>query len=235
VAHTRTELKWLGAVLGAVRDADVRREHLTQPAPAPSPAETAGLAELCRRQDEQRRRASRQLSDALRSDRYLDLLDRLHAGARTPPCVEGAGPGAGRGPDDGAAHVLPTLVGRPWRKLRRKVRRAGRHPSDRALHRIRIAAKQLRYAAEMAAPVMGKPARRTARAAARLQTVLGDHHDAVTAEEWLRRASLHVAPAASFVAGRLAAEETSRQRQRRAQWRAVWNGLDRKMRRKWLE
>jgi CHAD domain-containing protein len=48
--------------------------------------------------------------------------------------------------------------------LQRRVRKGGRRPTDRELHRIRIGAKQLRNASEMADPVVGARARRTAEA-----------------------------------------------------------------------
>ena len=48
-------------------------------------------------------------------------------------------------------------------------------------------AKRVRYAAEAAEPILGRPAARLAKAATRLQTVLGTHHDAVAAEAWLRQ------------------------------------------------
>jgi CHAD domain len=81
--------------------------------------------------------------------------------------------------------TLPGLVRGQWRSLRRRVRRAANNPSDKDLHQIRIGAKQLRYAAEAAAPEMGKRAKKTAKASEKLQTVLADHHDAVGATEWL--------------------------------------------------
>jgi CHAD domain-containing protein len=130
--------------------------------------------------------------------------------------------------------VLPTLVRRPWRKLRRTVRHAGAHPTDQQLHRIRIQAKQLRYAAEAAAPVVGKPARKMAAAAESLQTVLGDHHDAVTAEDWLRREAAGGSHALAFSAGQLVVVQRQRQARLRRQWRKVWASLDRKKVRRWL-
>ncbi len=58
---------------------------------------------------------------------------------------------------------FPLWSGARWHALRRQVRKSGHDPSDERLHRIRIKAKQLRYAAEAATPVMGKAARRTAK------------------------------------------------------------------------
>ena len=114
--------------------------------------------------------------------------------------------------------------------LRHRVRSAGRHPSDSELHRIRIGAKQLRYAAELAAPVLGRRARRMAKAAESLQTVLGEHHDAVVAEHWLHDVALSTTPSGTDAAGRLAAAEHRRQKKMRRQWRSVWHELEKRRR-----
>jgi CHAD domain-containing protein len=125
-----------------------------------------------------------------------------------------------------ARKVMPSLVRARWGAVQRQVRRAGSHPTPAQLHRIRIKAKQLRYAAEAATPVSGKPARRMASAAKRVQTVLGQHHDAVGAEAWLQskwggRAGETPASSAStlaFDAGVLAADARRRQHEARLQW-----------------
>src|SRR6185437_7242559 len=171
VRHVRTDLKWCGAALGEIRDTDVLAEQLSD---APLP--------IRRRLAVQREAAAQNLTEVLGSRRYLDLLDKIHAGARRLPLRAGAEREVKRP----ARKVMPPLVRGRWRAVRRRVRRSGSHPAPAQLHRIRIKAKQLRYAAEAATPVVGKPARRMASAAERVQTVLGQHHDAVAAEDWLR-------------------------------------------------
>ena len=172
-----------------------------------------GKLELDAGLTKQRRQASRELGAALDSDRYLTLLDRLDAGSQRPPFYPGKGGGKKHSrsghprADDRARVAVPALVASRWRSLRKKVRKAGSPPSDAELHRIPIGAKQLRYAAEAATPVMGRAAARTAARAEQLQTVLGEHHDAVTAEAWLREQAVHNTRAASFVAGMLAAQQ----------------------------
>ena len=148
VGHVRTDLKWLGSALGYVRDADVLAGQLEG---APE--------EICSQLAGQRAEADKRISAVLADDRYLLLLDHLHAATNGPPFVVGEDDIR---PDDKASKVLPSLVGARWHALRRQVRKAGHHPSDERLHRIRIKSKQLRYAAEAATPVMGKAARRTA-------------------------------------------------------------------------
>ena len=61
----------------------------------------------------------------------------------------------------------------------RAVAALGPDPADEALHEVRIRAKRLRYACEAVAEVVGRPAADLARAAADLQGVLGDFHDAI--------------------------------------------------------
>ena len=219
VAQVRAELRWLGERLGTVRDADVLALVLTGTGDGSS-------FDAGRAQRAAGRRGSpatgplsgsvgcplqRPLPGAARPARCR----RRPASVRRRPSREGqtvAGPAAERP----AGEVLPGLVRYRWRSLRRAVRRGGRHPSDAELHGMRIRAKELRYAAETAAPVIGKAARRTATAAEEAQNVLGRHHDAVSAEAWLRNQAAKGTPAASYSAGRLAAEQARSQRRLQA-------------------
>jgi len=106
---------------------------------------------------------------------------------------------------------------------------------DSHLHEIRIRTKRVRYAAEAAAPVIGNRAKRFAGAATSLQTVLGDHQDAVTAAAWLReRAASTDDVGVAWVAGLLAAEERAAAAAARAEWTAMWDALDRRRLRSWL-
>lgn len=226
--HVRSDLKWLGTALGELRDQDVLAEVLSDAPPA-----------IRQRLALQRLEAACRLADVLASARYVNLVDRLHAGTELLPLA----PGAQREARRPAADVVPPLVAGRWRALRRQVRRAGSNPAPAQLHQIRIKSKQLRYAAEAATPVIGSPARRTASAAEHVQTVLGDHHDAVAAEDWLREqwaddsstgASPTVAPGIAFEAGRLVAEARQRQRESELAWKDAWAELQKPKRRHWL-
>jgi hypothetical protein len=59
-----------------------------------------------------------------------------------------------------------------------------------ALHDMRIAAKRLRYVLELTAPAFGRPAERGAKAAKKLQDVLGEIHDC---DEFAPRVEAHMA------------------------------------------
>ena len=235
VTNIRLELKWLGEVLGRVRDADVLALLLGGENQASS-LNAEGLIELRSNLADQRKIHCRELASVLDDARYLALLDRLEAATQALPSNvdrQGASARSFLAGQSGKK-VLPRLVCKRWLALRREVRRAGQRPSDLELHRMRIRAKELRYGAEAAATVIGKPARRTAAAAEAAQNVLGDHHDAVSAEEWLERQAMPGPLPASYAAGRLAAERTSSQHDLRRRWRSAWNQLDQNRNRCWL-
>jgi CHAD domain-containing protein len=80
---------------------------------------------------------------------------------------------------------------------------------------------------------VGKRARRLAAASEGLQTQLGEHHDAVVAEAWLRKQAKGAPSKVAFSAGQLAAEQIRRQHGFRAGWEAEWDEVDRQARR-WL-
>ena len=123
----------------------------------------------------------------------------------------------------------------PWRHLARAVAALGPHPADEALHEIRIRAKRLRYACEAVADVVGKPAVELARAAADLQGVLGDFHDAIVAEDWLRDAS--AAASSGPGPGRRPADRPPAAGRRPAAGPTgptSWKRLNRKKQRAWL-
>ena len=203
------------------------------------PVEAQGADELHSRLASQRRAHSAELGDVLKGERYLHLLEKLHAAACAPPFYpnQPASPESGPGSQNAglASDTAASLVRMQWKALRRKVREAGHHPNNETLHQIRIRSKQLRYAAETATLVTGKPARRTAHQAEELQTILGKHHDSVAAEAWLRQTALISTPQASFVAGRLVAEEEQKQKEYGRQWKSAWRELRIKRTTSWLQ
>jgi CHAD domain-containing protein len=226
VKATRDELRWLGRALGEVRDRDVLIERLRADAASlPPPDQVAGHLLLSRLEGE--RATARQAAlDAMRSDRYLALVEELVGAARNPPPGELVA--------QPARQVVRGLVRRTWRRLARGVASLPEEPDDGQLHRIRILAKRCRYAAEAVAPVAGKPAERLASAVSGVQTVLGDLHDSAVAQEWLRRA-IGRSPAQAVAAGQLIAIERRRAQGLRQAWPRSWRAAKRKKLRAWLE
>ncbi|MCH9720839.1 MAG: CYTH and CHAD domain-containing protein [Actinomycetia bacterium] len=160
-----SELRELAAVLGLARDAEVLAERYRAALDGLAPELVRGpvrerlVGGARRRYQSGLNRSLR----AMRSVRYFRLLDALDAVVVNPPApVDDEHP--------------PATVATGYTRVRRRARSAGAatgHDRDDALHRVRKAAKRLRYLA--AATGDSKVAAR----AKRIQTLLGDHQDSV--------------------------------------------------------
>ncbi len=227
-ADLRAELGWLGAELGKVRDLDVLGERLRGRLKALPDDDVEGAPKLLDRVRTERESARSDLMSAMREPRYLALLDRVVAASAEPavlPEVVGAH----------AGDTMGALMEGPWGHLQRICRQLGPGSSDAELHEARIRAKRARYAAEGLIPVFGKPAVRFADRAADLQTVLGEHQDAVMAIAWLRGQAGGAAAGGAFVAGELAGIELRAMDEARAEWPDAWRRLRSKKLRFWRE
>ncbi len=225
VVELRDGLRWLGGTLGEARDAEVLRAELKE-AVGGQPAELVLGSVAVRIDDDlstsyQRGRAV--ALAALDETRYFRLLDQLDAVVAEPP-LSPLG-------SKQALKVVPALVAKDWRRLRRLARRAESVTDDpargHALHEVRKAAKRLRYGAEAAHPLIGRKAARLAAAAKNIQTILGVHHDTVVIREVLRRLAIeaHLAGDNSFTYGRLHALAQVRASKADARYRNAWAGF----------
>jgi CHAD domain-containing protein len=225
-APLRGELRWLGELLGDLRDADILAERLAAQLRQITGAGGNGRR-LARRLSQRRRSARARLLTGLRSERYVELLERLVAAAQSPPMADvAAAP---------AAELLPPLAKRPWDKLASSINKLDKSPTDEQLHAVRIAAKRCRYAAEAVAPVMGKPARRFAETVAELQQTLGDYNDSVVTTAWLQGAVAEMEGSTAFIAGTLSEKERGQASKLRTAWPEVWTKLSRKKLHSWME
>jgi CHAD domain-containing protein len=211
----REELGWLGGELGTARDADVLRSRLAARARTLPVQSAQGAAELIAGLAERRARAHAALLQQMDSARYLSLVDRLIDAANAPALVEDQSTRP-------AAEALRWLVRNDWRALEKKVSLLADPPTDEELHTVRILAKRCRYAAEAAAPVLGGPIRELAAAARDLQEPLGELHDAVVAEAWLRQWAAQASAEGSFAAGELATLERAAAERERGRWPEAW-------------
>ena len=224
----RDELGWLADLLGDVRDGDVLLERLRhRVAELPDADERDSATAVLATLELERNAAHSTLLEALRSGRYLRLLDDLVAAANAPSLRESAS-----GP---ASDFVPELVRRPWHKLEKRAGKLGDSPSDEELHAVRIRTKRVRYAAEAAEPIVGKPARAFAKAAERLQDVLGELNDAVVAEHWLAKWGRHGRSLEELRgAEALAERERAAARLHRGSWATAWKELSSPRLRDWM-
>jgi CHAD domain-containing protein len=212
----RGELAWLGGSLGPARDLDVMLERLRGDVGELADAAAAGtlLAQLKR----ERTAAYAAAVQALSEPRYLELLNRLEREAASPVA-------SGR-----AKGGLRRVFQDEFERSRRTFDRLGRTPSDEALHEARIRVKRARYAAELAAHELEDGGEAFLQAAKRLQDVLGDHQDAVVAQERIGRwAAAH--PENADVGDAILALERVRQAASREAWPKLWRKLDQRGRR----
>ncbi len=227
-------LKWLGAELGKARDAEVLAEHM-QAGLRQMPAEQVIGPVQARVQGHfaaARAAARTELLAALDSARYFSLLDEMDRLLDDPPFTRRA--------ELPAKEVLPAAARRAYRQAARRMRRARHAPAgparDVALHQARKAARRGRYAGEVNAPVAGAKARRFAGQMKKVQSVLGEHQDAVIARQAERELgiSAHLAGENAFSYGLLYERDVCDAERLRAQAQRAWKHASRRRYLRWM-
>ena len=171
------ELKWIASQLGAARDLDVQVRRLRDTAAELGLSEA--LVPYGAWLEEQRQRAQAELVSATESPRFEQLRQQLHQQQEWSPNPEVDAPLF----DD-----APRRLCRTYRQLRTYAKRIDAHAPATELHKVRIRAKRLRYAAEFFEVAYGTPAQRLAKLAVSLQDRLGDLQDGVVSGEWIHQA-----------------------------------------------
>ncbi|HET9674191.1 MAG TPA: CHAD domain-containing protein [Gaiellaceae bacterium] len=193
----RSKLGDVGRALGPARDADVLAAYVEQ-ATADLDEGTAPARLLARVAAERREAyaAARGLLDARSFDRLMREVDTFSATVviRDAP--------------------LNGLVNTESKKLRKAMRDI---ETDEGLHRARVQAKRLRYAAE----VVGDE--KVVARAKEFQDVVGEHQDAVVAEERLRALAK---PSTALLVGRLIERQESRRADARRTVPKAWKRLE---------
>jgi len=224
----RDELQWLGIVLAGARDTEVLRERLEKLVDAQPPELMLGpvAARIGSTLAAQARDADAEVAAALDSDRYFALLHALETLITEPPLTDEA--------SAPARAVVPRQVRRTWKRVRRLA--VAVREGDGNLHELRKAAKRARYAGETAATVFGKPAKRYAKRMKKLQTVLGEHQDAVLAQDVLRTmgSQAHLAGENGFTFGVLHHAERDRAEAAAAAHRDAYGAAAKKSLRRWM-
>jgi CHAD domain-containing protein len=218
-------LRELGQALAPARDVEVLQEGIADRLAALDPALRMGQvhALVTRHFAREEAEANAAALSYLDGERYTRLRTALDELLRRPPLTKQA-----RGK---AAETLPGTLARTGRRMRKAVDAAvaaGPDERDVATHSARKAGKRLRYATEVARPVVGKPAKRFAKSLKPLHKALGNHQDAVVAGDALRLlgAQAHTDGENGFALGILHAQgEATKARIERDLpdlWRRAW-------------
>jgi CHAD domain-containing protein len=223
------ELKWLAGVLGDARDLEVLHARFTHAVGELPDELVVGpvQARLTRHFAGREADARTTLIAALDSDRYQALLAAIDRLLADPPMTARARRRATR--------ELPALIGRAHRRVAGHVAAADRLSGDERdseWHEARKASKRLRYAAEAATPVLGKPAKRLVKLVKQVQELLGDHQDAVVARPVLREIGIqaHLDGENGFTWGILHQQQTDAGRLHEGDITTTWRDLQRRVR-----
>jgi CHAD domain-containing protein len=216
----RAELAWYGTALGHSRDLDLLATLVDER--GPEVLDRTEVARLGAVIGWRRQEVERELTTEQAGPRRSHLTEQM--------MVLWEGPAFKAKAAKPASEVLPGMLHRSWRDLRGAARTARRDPSDVHLHHLRIRLKDLRYGAETVALVEGGPARKTAKAAERLQSKLGGLHDVVFSIAWLE-ALAGEQPELADAAERLVAAQRDRAEEARTGWKKDLKEVERRWRR----
>jgi len=178
-------LAWLDDALAPVRDLDVQRRLLRAAAADLRAAEVPVLERLVGTLTRHRSRARKPLLAALDDQRFTGLCTALeHLAAEL-----GTWSPAPAGFDGAAAALALELLADAWRITRHRADRALARPSARRLHKLRIAARRLRYLAEWQGGLTATGLDEFLVPWRELQAHLGRHQDAAMLRDTLAEAS----------------------------------------------
>jgi len=215
--------------LGAVRDCDVQLAFLDGSLAECTPEQRGAFepirARLTARHDQARTRLLQALdSPPLRH--WIQDWER-HLAANTP--------GTARAQRTRTAAVARTLVRDAARALRKRARRIDGSSLPEDYHEVRIRAKRLRYTIDAFATLYGDPAHEYSQALGKLQTVLGDYHDAMVREQRfteLVTGGPRLPSSTSFLVGRLVERDVQAFERCRKKFDKAWRRV---RRRRWDE
>lgn len=221
-----TELRWLAGELGGARDLEVQEQRIGAAVAALAPELALGpvAAQTTRFFATRRTSAARTAGTALDSDRYLALLDAVDALLADPPFTAAAA--------EPAPAALRALIAKAVRRTGKAQVAAHAHPPgherDEHLHEMRKAAKRLRYAAEVSAPALRRPATRLVAEVKAVQELLGEHQDSVVARGLLRElgAAAVAEGGNGFAFGWLLRDEQARAERAEGDLDVAWHAVE---------
>jgi CHAD domain-containing protein len=184
--HSKEDLKSLADALGAVRDQDVAIMALEKLAMVAPPEMSAGFEQLANERRRERDLARSELEEALTEDALAELQEEFNAALKHALKVSRKRKGADRksAESDNFRRMGRDIILAQLRGLQNLSASLYRPLKTKPLHRMRLAAKSLRYALELFDPCWSEQLKPFAKEIARLQTSLGELHDC---DEWIAR------------------------------------------------
>ncbi len=231
----REDLRLAAATVSGARDTEVVRRRvdaLLRDEPEGGVVDRAGALLTGLLQHSYRASLAASL-DHLDSPEYDAFVRRLERFADLPPWTDRAGRRADR--------VLEPLLRHEWTRVRKRAKRSLQEESgpaqDERMHDARKAAKRVRYLCESLEPLFGRKAHRMAKAALRVQTVLGDYHDCVLTRQLLAsaREQARADPEVGELLARLQEREAATAAGLREEFARLVVVADRPGLRRWLE
>lgn len=228
-------LRELGRALAPARDAEVLHARIRDELAGLEPELLLGpvQAQVTRHFARAEAEASAAVLSTLDGEEYVRLRAALDDLVQRPPLTARAARPARK--------ELPQHVARTARRLERAVARAvdpavDKADRDVAVHEARKAGKRLRYATEVAKPVVGKDATRFAKALKGFQQALGEHQDTVVARGTLRElgAQAHESGQNGFTFGLLFGRDAARAARIEDELPELWATAWSRRNRRWL-
>jgi CHAD domain-containing protein len=207
-------LREVGKPFGRLRDAEILESSvikaLGERVATPQGRQLMELAARSRRSEQ------RTTDDLLGSDAYQKTLSEVSEFRSALPSRHAS--------SDMLRPMAQRAMHLSWRDLQREAKEAKCKPSNKNLHRTRIAAKRTLYAAQALSDVLGPPVEEFARRVDAFQKFLGKQHDLVIASAWFREVAENY-PGLRRLATTLADEEDARAKKRVKRWRHYWNSV----------
>jgi len=194
------DVRWLAALLGAVRDLDVFLIWLNGYHKKAKRKHKAAVARIIAEREKARAEKRELLLEGLRAPRYASFKIAFAEFLALPPDSPQADPEVTLGqtlsgcacgePQNSLAAQAASAIERQARRVRRTARKTSARDQE-ALHKLRIACKRLRYTAEFFESLFGDKLQKLIRTCLRVQDSLGMARDAMLHEEFLRQTLAH--------------------------------------------
>jgi CHAD domain-containing protein len=198
IGRLRKELSWLAESFDAARDLEVLCERVQRTA-SREPWEALDVEFLLAELREMQAAAQDRALRVLEGRRFRRVVRTLGEVAQRPLLATSA--------DEPCSSVLPPFVNDAWNRLAAASAQLTLRASDADWHRTRILAKRARYTAETAGLALGHRTDTVATEAKLVQTLLGEHQDAVITAQRLTSLAQDYRGARALVIGRLVERE----------------------------